>query len=128
MVTAIGILASVVINVACLAWMMTVMVWVVIRTDPVPADSSFHTLIWTAIAVLVTGFLNYSAAVGAVAMLQLSDYRAAIRGAWFAMVPCGVGCVVAFPFAIWADCLLRDPRVTAVFSGEKLRFLWRGRS
>jgi hypothetical protein len=87
----------------------------------------FGVLWWSCVVVLVTGLINYWAARGAIAMLQLKDYRAAIRGAWFAFIPCNVGCFVALPFAVYADWLLRDPRIHAAFANEKVRLIWRGR-
>lgn len=128
MVPAVGILVSVLVNGAFIAWMAMTTALIVIQSDPVSPGADFQVLAWNGVAILATCIVNYSAAAGAVAMLTLRDYRAAIRGAWFAMVPCGLGCFVALPFAIWADLLLRDPRVHTAFSHEKLRFIWRGRS
>jgi hypothetical protein len=123
LVPAVGILVSVLINVGWLAWYLVTLLWALIAGASIPIDVA----LWACVTVLVTGLVNYAAAGGAVAMLQLTDYRTAMRGAWFALVPCGVGCFLALPFAIWADWLLRDPRVHAVFSGEKRTFLWLGK-
>lgn len=125
LIPAMGILFSVIFNATTVVWtMMSVALLVTYGNQ----DWFSLELGWSVVVVLVTCVVNYLAARGAVAMLKLTDYRTAIRGAWFAVVPCGIGCVVAIPFAIWADVLLRDPRVHAVFSGEKLRFLGQGRS
>jgi hypothetical protein len=123
MVPAVGILASVFVNVAWLAWYLVVLTWALIASQAV----DFGVLWWSCVVVLVTGLINYWAARGAIAMLQLKDYRAAIRGAWFAFIPCNVGCFVALPFAVYADWLLRDPRIHAAFANEKVRLIWRGR-
>jgi hypothetical protein len=128
MVPAVGILLSILINSAFIVWMVMTTVLIVIHSAAESWGDDLQVLAWNSVAILATCIVNYSAAAGAVAMLKLSDYRAAIRGAWFAMVPCGIGCFVALPFAICADWLLRDPRVHAAFSHEKLRFIWRGRS
>jgi hypothetical protein len=124
-VPAMGILLSVVINATTIVWTVMSIVLFVAYGE---REWFSLELGWSVVVIVVTCVVNSLAARGAVAMLQLTDYRTAIRGAWFAIVPCGIGCVVAAPFAIWADVLLRDPRVHAVFSGEKLRFLWRGKS
>lgn len=125
LVPAVGILLSVVINVTPVVWIVMSIVLVVAYGE---REWFSLELGWSVVVVFVTCVVNCLAARGAIAMLKLTDYRAAMRGAWFAMVPCGLGCFIALPFAIWADWVLRDPHVHAVFSGEKLRFLWPGRS
>jgi hypothetical protein len=110
-VAAYGILASVGLNVLMLAWGAFV-TWIDLtrgaRIDMLGAT-------WLVIFLIATCATNWAAARGAIAMLQLRDYRTALRGAWFAIVPCNVGCFVALPFAIYADWLLRDPQLYAAF-------------
>jgi hypothetical protein len=120
-IPAYGILASVLVNVAWLGWILTMISWALIAGASVTPES----IVWSVITVLSAALINYSATLGALAMLRLKDYRAALRGAWFAIVPCNVGCVVALPFALYADWLLRDPRVYAVFSPERVTLLRR---
>lgn len=121
-VPAYGILASVFINIAWLGWGLTTIAWMLIAGAQIDPNSA----IWFAIIIATSLLLNYAATLGALAMLRLHDYRAAIRGAWFAFMPCNIGCVVALPFALYADWLLRDPRVHAAFSAERVRLLGSG--
>ena len=111
-----GILASVLVNIAWLGWILTMICWELIAGAAVTLPG----VIWAVIAVMSVVLINCAAALGALAMLRLEDYRAALRGAWFAIVPCNVGCLVALPFALYADWLLRDPRVHAVFSPRRV--------
>ncbi len=117
-VPAYGILASVLVNIAWIGWALTTVAWTFIAG----AEFELIAAVWFAIFIAASVLLNYSATRSALAMLQLRDYRAAIRGAWFSCMPCNLGCIVAIPFALYADWLLRDPRVHAVFSPERIRF------
>jgi hypothetical protein len=117
-VPAYGILASVLVNVAWLAWMLTMVAWGVIAG----ASITVQAVVWLTVTLFSAALINYAAVSGALAMLRLDDYRAALRGAWFSIVPCNVGCLVALPFALWADWLLRDPRVHAAFAQRRTGF------
>jgi hypothetical protein len=116
-VPAYGILASVGLNALMLAWGAFV-VWIDLTRG---AAVDLQGAVWIGIYLLATCATNWAAARGAFAMLQLRDYRTALRGAWFAIVPCNVGCVMALPFAIYADWLLRNPEVHAHFAAGKNR-------
>jgi hypothetical protein len=111
----------VLVNVAWLCWILTMVAWGLIAGGSVTVQGA----VWFTITVLSAALINYAATLGALAMLRLVDYRAALRGAWFAIVPCNVGCLVALPFALYADWLLRDPRVHAVFSPERVQLFRR---
>ena len=116
-IPAYGILASVLVNVAWLAWCLVIMLGTLGAGGPIEPETVF----WLVAGMSTIGITSYFAARGALAMLQLRDYRAAIRGAWFAIVPCNVGCLVALPFAIYADWVLRDPEVHAFFAPGPVR-------
>lgn len=115
-VPAYGILASVLVNVAWLAWVLTMVVWGIIAG----ASITVQAVVWFSITLFSAALINYAAVSGALAMLRLEDYRAALRGAWFSILPCNVGCLVALPFALYADWVLRDPRVHAAFSPRRV--------
>jgi hypothetical protein len=112
-----GILASVILNMAMVGWLLIV-TWIELTEA-----YSLHLLgaVWFVIILVATCATNLAALRGALAMLQLRDYRTALRGAWFAIVPCSVGCFVAMPFAIYADWLLRHPEVHAHFAAGPVR-------
>ena len=116
-VPAYGILASVCLN-ALMLVPFAFATWLDFRRG---AAIDFLGGTWLVIFVIATCATNWAAVRGAMAMLQLRDYRTALRGAWFAIVPCNVGCMLALPFAIYADWLLRNPEVHAQFAAGKIR-------
>src|SRR5687768_8979602 len=123
-VPAYGILASVILNLAWLAWWLVMVIWSLLMVwMQLMAGNAvdWQVVVWGVVTVVVVTATNYAAVCGALAMLQLRDYRRALRGAWFAIVPCNVGCIVALPFAIYADWLLRNPEVHAQFAAGKVR-------
>jgi hypothetical protein len=68
----------------------------------------------------IYAFISYVILRGFFAMLRMQDPRAALSGVWASALPCSCGCLLALPFAVWADWVLRNPEVWAAFSAERL--------
>lgn len=71
----------------------------------------------------IYAFISYVILRGFFAMLRMQDPRAAFSGVWAAALPCSCGCLLALPFAIWADWVLRSPEVWGAFSPKRLPLL-----
>ncbi|MEX2175621.1 MAG: hypothetical protein WD872_14755 [Pirellulaceae bacterium] len=116
-----GMIASAILSFFMLAcWLFWTGILMVAYQPAIGLD-----LTW-AIAILAgCSYSSFKAYLGGLAMLRLVDYRAALRGAWYAFIPCNVCCLLALPFALYADWLLRKPEIHAAFSPERLRLLSR---